>query len=282
MIIDTHLHLIDKSTLNYPWLADVPALNRDFLFETYRQQAERCGIHAALHMEVDVAADAIEAETKHIQDISIANGGFIKGAIASCRPEEPGFAAYLEQSLRNPFIKGFRRVLHVVPDELSEGALFRENIKRLQSTGLTFDLCALPHQIDKVLALADLAPDLQFVLDHCGVPDIKSGALEVWQKGITEIAQRDNVVAKISGVVAYAKPECWTVETLRPYAEHVIQSFGWERIVWGSDWPVCTLASNVDAGLSTWVATTHALIIGCSEDEKALLLADNARRLWKL
>ncbi|MFI3904358.1 amidohydrolase family protein [Ochrobactrum sp. S1502_03] len=282
MIIDTHLHLIDKSTLNYPWLADVPALNRDFLFETYRQQAERCGIHAALHMEVDVAADAIEAETKHIQDISIANGGFIKGAIASCRPEEPGFAAYLEQSLRNPFIKGFRRVLHVVPDELSEGALFRENIKRLQSTGLTFDLCALPHQIDKVLALADLAPDLQFVLDHCGVPDIKSGALEVWQKGITEIAQRDNVVAKISGVVAYAKPECWTVETLRPYVEHVIQSFGWERIVWGSDWPVCTLASNVDAGLSTWVATTHALIKGCSEDEKALLLADNARRLWKL
>ncbi|MEN5296992.1 amidohydrolase [Brucella sp. TWI559] len=282
MIIDTHLHLIDKSTLNYPWLADVPALNRDFLFETYRQQAERCGIHAALHMEVDVAADAIEAETKHIQAISIANGGFIKGAIASCRPEEPGFATYLEQSLRNPFIKGFRRVLHVVPDELSEGALFRENIKRLQGTGLTFDLCALPHQIDKVLALADLAPDLQFVLDHCGVPDIKSGALEVWQKGITEIAQRDNVVAKISGVVAYAKPESWTVETLRPYVEHVIQSFGWERIVWGSDWPVCTLASNVDAGLSTWVATTHALIKGCSEDEKALLLADNARRLWKL
>ncbi|MBK0020212.1 MULTISPECIES: amidohydrolase family protein [Brucella] len=282
MIIDTHLHLIDKSALNYPWLGDVPALNRDFLFETYRKQAERCGIKAALHMEVDVSAPEIVAETAHIMAISRQNNGYIKGAIASCRPEEPGFAEYLEQSRSNPFIKGFRRVLHVVPDNVSEGALFRENIKRLEGTGLTFDLCTLPHQIDKVLALADLAPDVQFVLDHCGVPDIKSGALEVWQKGIAEIAQRDNVVAKISGVVAYADAESWTVDTLRPYVEHVIQSFGWERIVWGSDWPVCTLASNVDAGLSTWVATTHALLKGCSEDEKALLLADNAQRIWKI
>lgn len=109
---------------------------------------------------------------------------------------------------------------------------FRENIKRLEGTGLTFDLCALPHQIDKVTALADLAPDVQFVLDHCGVPDIKSGALESWQKGISEIAQRENVVAKISGVVAYADPASWTVDTVRPYVEHVIDAFGWERIVW--------------------------------------------------
>ncbi len=133
-------------------------------------------------------------------------------------------------------------MLHVVPDDVSEGVLFRENIKRLEGTGLTFDLCTLPHQIDKVTALADLAPDVQFVLDHCGVPDIKSGALEVWQKGINEIAQRDDVTAKISGVVAYADAESWTVDTVCPYVEHVIQAFGWERIVWGSDWPVCTLA----------------------------------------
>ncbi|MDH7789898.1 amidohydrolase [Ochrobactrum sp. AN78] len=286
MIIDTHLHLIDKSALNYPWLGDVPALNRDFLFETYQKQAERCGITAALHMEVDVLPAQIVAETVHIEAISRQYNGYIKGAIASCRPEEPGFAEYLEQQLGNPFVKGFRRVLHVVPDDLSEKPLFRENIRRLEGTGLTFDLCTLPHQIDKAVALADLATDAQFVLDHCGVPDIKSGALEVWQKGITEIAQRDNVVAKISGVVAYADSASWTVETLRPYVEHVIQSFGWERIVWGSDWPVCTLAvpgaSSVDAGLSTWVATTHALLEGCSEDEKALLLSENATRLWKL
>ncbi|MGU3398967.1 amidohydrolase family protein [Brucellaceae bacterium D45D] len=282
MIFDTHLHLIDKGALDYPWLADTPALDRDFLLATYRRQAERCGIGAALHMEVDVAPGSIQSETDYIQSLAKQSGGFIRGAIASCRPEEPGFAAYLEKQLANPFVKGFRRVLHVVPDELSEQPLFRQNLQLLEGTDLTFDLCTLPHQIDKAMTLADLAPDAQFVLDHCGVPDIKSGALESWQKGISEIAQRDNVVAKISGVVAYAEPESWTVETLRPYVEHVIQSFGWERIVWGSDWPVCTLASSVDAGLSTWVAATHALLKGCSEDEKALLLSENALRLWKL
>jgi len=282
MIIDTHLHLIDKAALSYPWLGDAPALDRDFLFETYRRQAERCGIKAALHMEVDVAASAIQAETDYVKNIAVHSSGFIKGAIASCRPEEPGFAPYLEQQRNDPFVKGFRRVLHVVPDELSEDALFRENIKRLQGTGLTFDLCTLPHQIGKAIALVDLAPDVQFILDHCGVPNIKSGAFESWEKGITDIAQRANVVAKISGVVAYADAESWTVETLRPYVEHVIASFGWERVIWGSDWPVNTLASSVDAGLSTWVATTHALLKGCSEGEKTLLLSDNAQRLWKL
>ncbi|MBC2884299.1 amidohydrolase [Ochrobactrum sp. CM-21-5] len=282
MIIDTHLHLIDKDALSYPWLADVPALDRDFLFAAYRQQAERCGIAAALHMEVDVAPEAIQAETDHIKEISSQSDGFIKGAIVSCRPEECGFASYLEQQQVNPFVKGFRRVLHVMPDDLSAGALFRENIKRLEGTDLTFDLCVLPHQIDKAIALVDLVPGTQFILDHCGVPDIKSGALESWQQGIAEISQRDNVVAKISGVVAYASAESWTVTTLRPYVEYVIRSFGWNRVIWGSDWPVCTLASSIDAGLATWVAATHALLEGCSNDDKARLLSENARRIWKL
>lgn len=282
MIIDTHLHLIDKTALNYPWLGDVPALNRDFLFETYRKQAERCGVTAALHMEVDVLPTQMTAETAYIEAVSEESKGFLKGAIAACRPEEPDFADYLELQRSNPFVKGFRRVLHVVPDDISEGALFRENIRRLESSNLTFDLCTLPHQIDKVLALADLAPTVQFVLDHCGVPDIKSGALENWQKGISEAALRENVVVKISGVVAYADAANWTVDTLRPYVEHVIKSFGWDRVIWGSDWPVCTLASSVDAGLSTWVATTYALLDGCSSEEKARLLSKNAKRLWKL
>ncbi len=207
MIIDTHLHLIDKSALDYPWLGGVPALDRDFLFATYRTQAERCGVSAALHMEVDVAPDAMQAETDHVQETAVQSGGFIKGAIASCRPEEPGFADYLERQRGNPFVKGFRRVLHVVPDDLSEGALFRENIRRLAGTGLTFDLCTLPHQIDKAIALVDLAPDVQFILDHCGVPDIKSGALGSWQKGIADIARRPNVTAKF--------PASWPMQTRR-------------------------------------------------------------------
>ncbi|MER8714742.1 amidohydrolase [Mesorhizobium sp. M0228] len=278
MIFDTHLHLIDQSALRYPWLAGVPALNRDFPYDEYAVQARRAGIGAALHMEVDVDPADIEAETGHVKALSQQKGSLLRGAIASCRPEEPGFAAYLETQRADAFVKGFRRVLHVVPDELSEGALFRENIKRLAGSGLTFDLVLLPHQIPKAIALADLAPDVQFVLDHCGVPDIKGGAEHPWREHMAEIARRPNVVGKISGVVAYADAGSWTVDTLRSYVEHTIACFGWERVVWGSDWPVCTLGG----GLATWIAATHALLAGTSIDERQKLLSGNAKRLWSL
>ncbi|WP_426128798.1 amidohydrolase family protein [Pararhizobium sp. PWRC1-1] len=278
MIIDTHLHLIDRAALAYPWLSGVPALDRDFLYETYATEAKRCGIGAAIHMEVDVDTTQAEAEIDYVQDLSKRPENLIAGAIAACRPEEAAFAAYLERQRANPFVKGFRRVLHVVPDDVSEGALFRENIKRLGGTGLSFDLCVLPHQIPKAIALADLAPHVQFILDHCGVPAIASSAVQPWRDNMTEIAKRQNVTAKISGVVAYAEAESWSVETLRPYVEHTIAQFGWDRVVWGSDWPVCTLGG----GLSTWMAATHALLTGCSQGEREKLLSGNAKKLWRL
>ncbi|WP_312363834.1 amidohydrolase [Ensifer sp.] len=277
MIVDTHLHLINKSALTYPWLASVPALDRDFLYATYEADARRVGIEAALHMEVDVDPGEMERETSEVRQLSQKPGSLLKGAIAACRPEEDGFAAYLERQQADPLVKGFRRVLHVMPDELSEGAIFRENIRRLGGSRFTFDLCVLPHQIAKAIALADLVPDLQFVLDHCGVPDIRNGAEHPWRDHMSEIARRPNVIAKISGVVAYAD-QSWSVETLRPYVEHTIAAFGWNRIVWGSDWPVCTLGGD----LATWVAATHALLNGCSLDERTKLLSANARRIWNL
>lgn len=277
MIIDTHLHIIDRSALRYPWLASAPALNRDFSYEDYAREAKRGGISHTLHMEVDVHPADIEAETACVAAKAKEAGSLLRGAIASCRPEDAGFAAYLERQQANPFVKGFRRVLHVMPDELSESATFRSNVRLLSGKGLPFDLCVLPHQIPKAIALADLAPDVQFVLDHCGVPDIKGNAEHPWRGHIAEIARRPNVVAKISGVVAYAGEE-WTVETLRPWVEHTVEAFGWDRVVWGSDWPVCTLGG----GLSTWVAATQALIAGASADERTKLLSANAKRVWRL
>lgn len=278
MIVDTHLHLIDRAALRYPWLAGVPALNRDFSYDEYAADARRCGIEAVLHMEVDVDPADITAETARVKSLAGKAGSLLLGAIASCRPEEAGFEAYLETVKADQFVKGFRRVLHVVADDLSEGTLFRRNLKRLAGTGLTFDLVVLPHQIPKAIALADLAPDVQFVLDHCGVPDIKGNAEHPWREHMEAIARRPNVVAKISGVVAYADPATWTVDTLKPYVEHTIRSFGWDRVIWGSDWPVCTLGG----GLTTWVAATHALLAGASESERTRLLSGNARRLWRL
>lgn len=278
MIVDSHLHLIDLAALRYPWLAGAAALNRTFSHDDYAREARRAGIEAALHMEVDVAEADIEAETRHVETLSKREGSLLAGAIVACRPEQQGFAAYLERVKADPFVKGFRRVLHVMPDDLSESALFRENVRRIAGSGLTFDLCVLPRQMKQAIALVDRAPDVQFILDHCGVPDVTGGALEPWRAQIAEIARRPNVVGKISGVVAYADPGTWTVETIRPYVEHTIESFGWDRVVWGSDWPVCTLGG----GMLGWVAATHALLAGASPSEREKLLSANAKRLWRL
>ncbi len=277
-IIDTHLHLVYRDRLSYPWLAAVPALDRDAHYERYAAEASRCGVTGALHMEVDVAEPDIEAETRNVQDLAIEGAALVQGAISACRPESPDFPAFLERALANPSVKGFRRVLHVVPDGISERPLFRENLRRLSGAGRPFDLCVRPDQLDKAIALADACPDVRFVLDHCGAQSIVPRMAQLWRARLAEIAQRPNVTAKISGVVAYLDPKTWVLDDLRPIVEHVIERFGWDRVVWGSDWPVCTLA----ASLSIWLAATHALTRGASADERNRLFAANARRLWRL
>ena len=95
---------------------------------------------------------------------------------------------------------------------------------------------------------------------------------------MTALAKRENVVAKISGIVAYTNHETWSLDDIRPYVEHTIGAFGWKRVIWGSDSPVCTLAGH----LETWVAATHAIISSCSDDEKNALLQKNAIELWSI
>ena len=164
------------------------------------------------------------------------------------------------------------------PTTSASSDTFRANIRRLAGSGRPFDICVRPDQIGKAIALADLAPDVQFVLDHCGVPAIKARAEHPWRESIAEIARRPNVAVKISGVVAYADEANWTVNDIRPYVEHAIQSFGWNRVAWGSDWPVCTLT----ASLSTWLAAIQAITLGASPGERERLFSANARRIWRL
>lgn len=278
MIFDTHLHLIYMDKLRYPWLDDVAALRRDATYEQYHRVARRVGITAALHMEVDVDDADRTAETDVIKTLMSDPECMLRGAISSCRPESADFAAFLEQQMERPEVKGFRRVLHVVDDGVSKATRFRDNVRKLSGTGLTFDLCVLPRQMALATALVDHCPDVTFVLDHCGVPDVKSHAFSPWREDLATLAERENVIAKVSGVMAYADPDTWTLDDIRPFVEHTITSFGWDRVVWGSDSPVCTLGGHIE----TWVAATHALLNECSASEKDALLNGNARRLWSV
>lgn len=276
MLFDTHLHLVDRARLRYPWLAGAPALDRDWSYDDYHATARRLGITDVLHMEVDVAEADIDAETAFVAGLMARPGSLMRGAISAARPEGAGFAAWLERADRR-VIRGLRRVLHVVPDELSQTPLFRENLRRLGPAGLPFDLCVLARQLPLAAALADAAPDTLFVLDHCGVPDIAGEAFESWARDLANLARRPNVSIKISGITAYTGGS-WTLDGLRPWIEHVIACFGWDRVVWGSDSPVCTLASS----LPEWVAATRAFFAEVSCDERAALFHRNARRIWAI
>ncbi len=272
-MIDTHLHLIYQDRLRYPWLAGAPKLDRDFPLQEYLAEADRLGIEAALHMEVDVVEEDQEAEAAFVAGI----GPPVIAAIAACRPEHADFPARLERIAANPFVRGLRRILHTSPDALAQAPLFAENLRRLAGHDLSFDLCVLARQLPIAIGLVRACPDVRFVLDHCGVPDVAARALDPWRDGITRLAALPNVACKISGIVAYAAAD-WTTADLRPYVEHCIEAFGWDRVLWGSDWPVCTLTAD----LTRWVGATHELTAGCSDGERERLLSLNARRIYRL
>lgn len=272
-IIDTHLHLVYQDRFSYPWLGSAPALDKSWTAEAYFAEGESLGIEAALHMEVDVAEKDMQAETAFMLGLHPR----VIGAIAAGRPESEEFPAYLDRIMALRGVKGLRRILHTSPDELSGSETFASNIRRLGQAGLPFDLCVLARQLPVGAALVARCPDTLFVLDHCGVPDVAGKALDPWRADIKALAAMPNVVAKVSGIVAYARPD-WTVDDLKPFAEHVIESFGWDRVVWGSDHPVCTLTAD----LTRWVAAIRQIVSGASEDEQARLFHRNAERVYGL
>jgi predicted TIM-barrel fold metal-dependent hydrolase len=276
MIFDTHLHLIDRSHLSYPWLSGLPALDRDWGYDDYAAVARRVGITKVLHMEVDVAEADIDRETAWIAELMEQPNSLIVGAISSARPESDCFEPWLERADRR-IIRGVRRVLHVMTDEVSQNARFRLNIRKLGDAGFPFDICMLQRQLPLALELADACPDTIFVLDHCGVPTIKDDQIDDWSIQIARLAERPNVNVKLSGITSYG-PSDWTLLTLQPYLDRLLETFGPKRIVWGSDSPVCTLQSSLDQ----WLATTHALLSCVSPEERVNILFSNAHRIWKI
>lgn len=276
-LVDTHQHLWDLRQFPYSWCAGIPALNRSFTISDYVAASANTGITKTVFMECDVDEPHALDEARHIHSLADQHP-LIAGIVASGRPERDGFRQHVELLAKLTKIRGLRRVLHTQPDELSQSSLFAENVRLLPKFGLTFDLCVLARQLPVAVSLVDRCPKVSFVLDHCGVPDVKGRAFDPWREHIRSLATRPNVACKISGLVAYADSATWIVADLRPWVEHVIECFGWDRIVWGGDWPVCTLS----APLSRWVAATRELTAHASEDQSAALFHRNAERIYRI
>jgi predicted TIM-barrel fold metal-dependent hydrolase len=277
-IVDTHQHLWDKDLFHYAWLEPLPVLDRSFRLGDYSDATRGLEIAKTVFVECDVDEGQILDEALHVLRLANEGGNHIAGVVASGRPESDGFKAYLDKVSGHPQLKGIRRILHTHRDELGQGKLFVENVAQLASYGLSFDLCVLARQLPVALNLASRCPEVAFVLDHCGVPDVKGQALDPWRAHISELSRLPNVACKISGLVAYANPASWQNEDLRPFVDHVIASFGWDRVMFGSDWPVC----NLTASYQRWVATLVSLTQSAGEANQRKLFHDNALRIYRL
>ncbi len=276
-LIDAHQHLWDLNRFPYAWCQGVPKLNRSFSFLDYEAAARGTGIVKTVFVECDVDEPHLLDEARRTQSLADRHP-LIAGIVAGGRPEYADFPQHLEQLARLVKVRGVRRVLHTMPDEVSQAGLFAENVRRLADRNWTFDLCVLARQLPLAMDLARKCPKVQFILDHCGVTDVKGRAFDPWRAHVREIAALPNVACKVSGLVAYADPEKWTVDDLRPWFEHVLECFGWDRLVWGGDWPVCTLGAT----LQRWVAAAQELACGATEAQQAKLFWRNAARIYRL
>lgn len=275
--IDTHLHLIARDKLGYGWTAGIPALaTGDFTYADYLALTAGRGVVGAVFMETGVDDADHQAEARLVAGM-VGQGGLL-GQIASCRPEDDdGFDAWLDEC-EGLHVHGFRRILHVMPDDLSQTPTFRRNLARIGARGWAFDVCVLARQLPIALDLAKACPNQPLVLDHCGVPDIAGQAFEDWAKGITALAALPHVHVKLSGITAYCAPGTATRATLQPWVDHVLTTFGPARMLWGGDWPVI----NLGVGLPDWIALTRELLQGLSQSEQDQIGHGTARRVYRL
>jgi predicted TIM-barrel fold metal-dependent hydrolase len=277
-LLDTHQHLVYPDRQSYAWTANAPALaGRRFGLDDYRALTEGAGIGGTIFMEVDALDWRGEAEM--IAALAAEPGSGILGMIASCRPEtDDGFEAWLDEGPRLGVV-GYRRILHETTDDVSQTETFRANVRKIGARGLPFDMCFLARQLPIARDLARACEDTHFVLDHCGVPDIAGGGLDPWRGYVRDLAAMPNVVAKLSGVFAYVAPGEARLNTVRPYVDHVIDCFGPDRCLWGSDWPVV----NVKGGdLPTWIAAYREILSGFSDADQRAVAHGTAERVYRL
>lgn len=277
-IVDAHQHLWDLNLFRYAWLKDLPVLNRSFRMNDFCDATQGLAIEKSVHLEADVDEPFMVDETNYVLRLADRADNPLEGVVACGRPESKEFKTHLERILGHPKLKGIRRILHTQPDDLGQSETFIQNVNSLAGYGLSFDLCVLARQLPLAIRLVSRCPEVTFILDHCGVPQVREKILDPWRANIRAIAKFPNLFCKISGLVAYADPREWTTEDLRPYIDHAIECFGWDRVLFGSDWPVCTLSANYQQ----WVDALVSLTRSAGEVNQKKLFQENAIRIYRL
>lgn len=280
-IIDTHQHLWDLKKLKLPWLKDYSALAKSYLPSDYAKAIEGTGVVQSVYMEVDVEASQQDAEAEYVIGICREGKTTMAAAVISGRPELDSFGDYIRKYKNEKAIKGIRRLIDAagITPEVFLGKTFVANIRLLGELGMSFDLHPRVAELAEAAKLADACPDTRFVLDHCGciAPTADESVRKQWRKGLAEVAKRKNVVCKISGIIANA-PEKWTTRDLAPIINPCLDEFGPDRVMFASDWPVCSLRAT----LGEWVVALKEIVADRSAEDQKKLFHDNAAAFYKL
>lgn len=281
-IVDTHQHLWDLERLNLPWLGGAPAtLKRYYVMSDYLAATKDLNIAKSIYMEVNVAEDEKEKEADYVIGLAKADDNPMIAAIIGGVPHRPEFAEYARKYAKSDFVCGVRNVLHD-PDRPRGMCLketFVNNMQLLGELGLTFDLCMRPGEIGDAVALAKQCPETQFIIDHCGNMPVQSyepELLKSWQENMKAAAELDNVACKISGIVVTAEKGKWTPGDLAPHINFCMNTFGEERIIFGGDWPVCTLSATYQQ----WAEALFEIVNERSNEFRKKLFHDNALKIY--
>jgi L-fuconolactonase len=279
-IVDTHQHLWDLDKLQPPWLSGAKELNRSFVMSDYLAASRGQGVVQTVYMEVDVAPEQLLDEARYVFALCELPDNPMVAAVLGGRPADPKFAEYLAKFAHEPRVKGIRQVLHSgqTPPSYFLADTFVAGLRALGERGLSFDLCVKAGDLVDIEKLISQCPDTAFILDHCGNPDMKAESLDPWRRGIDAVAQRPNVVCKVSGFVGGLAGRRWQPEDLKPVVDHVWTAFGPDRLVFGGDWPVCTLA----ASFAQWCTALRTIVADRPLAEQRKLFSENARRVYRL
>lgn len=293
-IVDCHQHLWDLAKFKLPWIKPGTLLGRSYVMKDYLAATLGTGIRQAVYMEVDVDPSQQQAEVDHLTAICKDGTSPTVAAVVSGRPASESFKAYISQFRDNRYVKGIRQVLHGggTPAGYCLKADFVRGIRQLGELGLSFDLCLRPGELADGARLAEQCPDTRFILDHCGNADVKAffkpgdprladvkpdHQADAWKRDIDLVSARNNAICKISGIVARV-PKEWSAGDLAPVVNHCLEAFGPQRVIFGSDWPVCLNGTP----LAEWVAALRQIIAGRPAAEQRALLAENAVKFYRL
>jgi L-fuconolactonase len=275
-VIDAHVHFWDRERLRYPWLDDVAGLQRSFIPADYAAATSGIPIESIVAVEANCEPRDSAREIEFLASLDASpRVGAIVAYVDFTEPRT--VRTSLAQLAELPKVRGVRQNIQGHPPGFCKADAFVDGVRKAGANGLTFDICITHDQCREATELVARCPDTTFILDHCGKPAIRDALREPWESDIERLAQHPNVWCKLSGLLTEAS-STWSEDQLCPYAARVVACFGVDRLLYGSDWPVVTLAGTY----RDWFEFTQAFTGNWTASDRDAFYRGNAGRVYRL